>query len=84
MAYNAPTCRRCGARIQWRKTPAGKWMPLDEGVVEIELDPQGKTTVVDDQGKVLRGNKSQTPNAWGRVPHWSTCPNANEFRRAKA
>lgn len=80
-AYNAPTCRRCGKRIQWRMMPSGKWMPLDEGVIEIELDPQGNITVVDDHGKVLRGNKSQTPNACGRVTHWSTCPYANEFRR---
>jgi hypothetical protein len=85
VSYKQAVCAKCGKPIQWRKTPAGKWMPLDVGIVEIRLDPKGKTIVCDDYGKMLRGTRvyEGEADAWGRVPHWGTCPNADEFRRKK-
>lgn len=45
---NSGKCKSCRAEIAWYLTPAGKYIPLDEGTL---------------------------------VPHWSTCPRANEHRK---
>lgn len=41
----AVTCRGCGLYIEWVKTKAGKWMPID---------PEG-VTVVTREGEVVKG-----------------------------
>lgn len=81
-------CKKCGASIifiQSEKT--GKWMPCDEGLVEFRagngLDYED--WVVNDKGEMIRctfdfqGN----PDGLARIPHWATCPFADEFRRRK-
>ena len=73
-------CKKCPAEIDWCRTEGGQWMPVDPGYNErgnlIELDdrgPQGETIVSpatlfnDDPGR-------------RRMPHWATCPNAEEFK----
>ena len=80
----ASTCKSCGAPIIWVQTPAGKWMPLDEGLVPYRQNDSGKSSVVDDHGVVIRCDivtDGSIPTGLARVPHWSTCPNADKHRR---
>jgi hypothetical protein len=37
-------CRSCGAPVEWRKTPAGKWCPYDAGTdtSHFQTCPQAK------------------------------------------
>lgn len=47
-------CKSCGAPIVWVKTPAGSWMPCDEGLHPYKKDSHGKDVVVTDKGEVVR------------------------------
>ena len=81
----AATCKSCGAPIVWTQTPAGKWMPLDEGLVPYRQNDTGKSLVVDDRGTVIRCDivtDGSVPTGMARFPHWSTCPNADSHRRS--
>jgi hypothetical protein len=58
------------------KTAKGKWLPLDaapvadDGVILLEQTLWGETT-----GRVV-------PRGTGtHIPHWATCPDADEHRR---
>lgn len=50
---NKATCRGCGARIVWIKTPAGKAMPCDPSPVYYKADPEGKDRIVKRRGEVV-------------------------------
>ena len=50
---NKATCRGCGARIVWIKTPAGKAMPCDPAPVYYKATPDGKDKVVTTRGEVV-------------------------------
>lgn len=67
-------CKKCKAEIVWVETPAGKLMPCDPGEVfaQTAVTPGGEVFKAESGGKV-----------WGLVPHWATCPNADEFRKPK-
>jgi len=54
------------AKIRWARTKAGKHLPLDAATTRI--------AVLDEAGNVA----SITA---GHVPHWATCPTADEHRR---
>ena len=82
------TCSKCGARIVWLKTPKGKWMCADEGLVPYRRNPEGKSILVNDYGEMIRcdtypAEKGLAEHGMARVPHWATCPNAEDFQRAK-
>ena len=87
----ASTCRKCNAPIIWLKTPAGKWMPADEGLVPYRQGPEGKQYVVTDRGELIRCTileegdlqPGEFPTGMARVPHWATCPYADDFKRGK-
>lgn len=80
------TCRGCGAPIVWIKTPAGKSMPCDASpVLYIKGGPD---KIVRANGEVVAGViiKDGLPDLGavdgvGYVPHWSTCPKADSFRK---
>ena len=63
------TCKGCGAEIIWRKMISGKVMPVDA---------EGVTVVIEHYDDL-------TENRWfttiGYVPHWSTCPKADNFKK---
>jgi len=50
------TCKRCGAPIVFIKTPKGKWMPCNEGLVEYKAgsSPDYDDVVVNDKGEVIK------------------------------
>lgn len=79
----AATCRKCNAPIVWIQTPKGKWMPCDEGLVEYHTDMCGKELAVADDGSVIRCSLdfNGPPTGLARVPHWKTCPFADDFRK---
>jgi hypothetical protein len=63
-------CKKCEARIIWVRTENDKNMPLDAKKVRI--------AVLDhDQAVVERYVE-------GHVPHWATCPAADDFRKQES
>lgn len=79
------TCKKCGATIIFIKTPNGKWMPCDEGLVEYHKGdtPDFEDVVVDDKGEIIKCtfDFQCDPDGLARIPHWATCPYADDFRR---
>lgn len=69
-------CRSCGAPVRWVPTEAGRSMPLDaepsdRGNVELRA---GVAVVVDPDQPTLTGEPRY-------VAHFSTCPDADRWRR---
>ena len=59
------TCKACGKPIVWIRTTKGKSMPCDAEPVAY---------------KEIKGGKEKMTGV-GYIPHWSTCPQANSFRK---
>lgn len=79
-------CKDCGAEIIWIKTKAGKNMPCDATPIWYIADPAGKGRLVTEAGETIRctfAENTETATGWGYIPHWSTCPAAEHFRRNK-
>lgn len=77
-------CRKCGAPILFvRSAKNGKWLPLNEGLVEYKADEDGEDLVVNQIGEVIRCTFEFQcrPDGLARIPHWATCPYADDFRR---
>lgn len=86
-------CRGCGAPIEWIKTQAGKYMPVDQEPVVVILGAGTDKFITDEgqtiQGKalkdgdtVIRGRGSaKTTDTVAFVPHWATCPRSRDFHR---
>jgi len=78
-------CRSCGAPVLWAVTTSGRRIPLDaapapDGAIVatgryVPTD-RGATmeVVVDRQASLL-----DVEARW--VPHWATCPHADDWRR---
>lgn len=77
-------CRGCGAPIVFVKTAAGKSMPCNPGRVPFWAKQRGSGKVVTIAGDVIScefdGPRS-TVTGFGYVSHFSTCPNADKFRK---
>ena len=67
----------------WLRTPRGKMMPADAALRAYRENPQGKNNVVNELGEVIKCDLQfdGEPTGMARLPHWATCPNADEFRR---
>lgn len=78
-------CKKCGAPIFWVISPAGKWIPCDEGLIPYKQKEDGKDYVVSDDGLVIRCDLKfeGLPTGLARTAHWATCPYADSFRRKK-
>ncbi len=83
-------CKSCGAPIVWIKTQNGKNMPCDADAVEYQENYKGKSTVVTEDGRVIKatiidraggGFLSPVIDGKGYIPHWATCPHAAQHRR---
>lgn len=80
------TCKKCGANIVFvRSAKTGKWMPLDEGLVEYKAGngEDYEDIVVNDKGEVIHCtfDFQCEPDGLARIPHFVTCPYADYFRR---
>lgn len=69
-------CTGCGQPINWIKTDKGKWMPID---TEITTSNGNDILYVDE----LTGFKKLPAGRKGYKSHFSTCPDAKNFRRKK-
>ena len=79
-------CKGCGASIVWITTAKGKSMPCDATAVYYKMNASGKAKIITPNGVVITCDIVTTPDiadGIGYVPHWSTCPYANNFRKAK-
>lgn len=75
MAY----CRKCGERIDFVKTPKGKWLPVNpERRRGWEFPKEGRVTLVTPEGRIIN---DPSPTEEGYIAHWATCPNAEDFRK---
>jgi len=82
-----PTCKRCGAPIDFIRTPAGKYMPVQPRGVYAKADAAGKRLALDMEGRVLRvaeAAKDDPEAIIVRFPHWEFCPGAEEMRKPQA
>lgn len=74
-------CRSCGTKIDWIKTITGKNMPLDPDYIQYSEAKQGDVLVTDG-GVVYKVDHSKDlPSVKGRVSHFATCPDANNWRK---
>lgn len=78
----AAFCGACKERIIWAKTTAGRSMPLNP-----DPSPDGNVMLIEGVATVLGKHTSEDVRLSGSEPlyvaHWSTCPNAADFRKAK-
>ena len=87
---NSATCRSCKADIIWAKTARGKKIPLDAvasdepGPNQFWLKGDGRHLIayyIDRHHQALR---AQNRDPGGYVSHFSTCPNADDHRKAES
>lgn len=77
------TCKACGAPIVWVQSPAGKFIPCDEGLIAYKQDEAGTDVLISDRGEYIkcRLHFDGWPTGMARRPHWATCPFADKFKR---
>lgn len=78
-------CRSCKRAIYWAFTDKGRRMPLDVAEVTFTT-PKVWELSVDDDGTPRAREFSPLLPAEGctlHVPHWATCPDADEWRNRK-
>lgn len=77
-------CKSCGAEIIWIKTANGKSMPCDPDQTTYVEAKDGKDTIITANGQVLKciltGDMRRVTGI-GYIPHWATCPSAEQHRR---
>ena len=70
-------CRGCGESIGFvRSKKNQKWLPVDPQ--QVSGDEIEKDTIITEDGVIL---KNPPKDEVGYVPHWDSCPNAEEFRK---
>lgn len=78
------TCKKCLADIIWIKTMGGKPIPCNSTpIYYIEKPKSGRKRIVTPNGEVISCEYTDDPvkaTGTGFVPHWATCPFADEFR----
>ncbi len=76
-------CRSCDAVIDWIKTPGGKNMPVEGDYIKFDDLSVGEV-IISDSGNVYKKQADQRmPSVKGRISHFATCPNANDWRNKK-
>ena len=79
-------CRGCGAPIRFIGTAGGKSIPVDPDAVLYWQRAKAKGKVVTPNGELISCDfegDPNTPTGTGYVPHWATCPKADQFRRGR-
>lgn len=80
------TCSKCGKRIIWIKTKAGKNMPCDPAFVHYVEQKGGKDRIVLSNGDVVVGtvqDYAENTSGYGYISHFATCEAAKMFRRKR-
>lgn len=80
-------CRSCNARIAWQESRRGKRMPLDPDWLSVARadpkHPEAERVVLASSGEVISAVRLDPRDESGlraRVPHWATCPAADQHR----
>ena len=79
-----PKCRYCGADIVFVRTTLGRSMPCDATLRSYREDPRGPLKIVTPDGKVISARGvagDEAAHGVGYIPHWATCPGADQARR---
>lgn len=78
------TCRSCGAKIDWIELQSGKKMPVDPELVS-SADCEHGDVIVTEMGQVRKIDHSKNDYEIldGYVSHFSTCPDADDWRKKK-
>jgi hypothetical protein len=66
-------CRSCGARIVWAITLNGAKAPINDGFKTLETK----------KFKIQSGVEVEIIAVSNNAAHFSTCPQANQFKRRK-
>lgn len=77
-------CKSCGAPIMWAHLPSGKIMPVNIEPTTYWERKGAKGKIVTSYGKVVSCDFEGDPNTatgFGYIPHWATCPNADQHRK---
>lgn len=74
------TCKSCNAEIEWVETMHGRAMPLDVGPAPA-LATRGIFAVVAGKARTYTPEDARLVRE-RRVSHFSTCPNADEWRKS--
>lgn len=77
-------CRGCGAPIVWIRTAGGKNMPCDPERILYRQRNGAAGKIVAPNGEVLScdvGVEPEEATGAGYISHFSTCPQAQKFRR---
>lgn len=84
-------CRSCGVAIEWAKTEAGRWIPVDPEPVpggnlkidRTEWPPRAKVISKGEGALQLlleADGESEEGEVLGHVSHFVSCPQAREWR----
>lgn len=69
-------CKYCGQEILWIRTPEGKQMPCDPGLVAYKRREKAKGRIVTKNGEVVAamiGINISSADGLGYEPHWARC-----------
>ena len=78
------TCKGCGARVIWLQTANQKMMPCDPHSVGYKEREKASGKILTQDGRIESCDFTNEPGApTGHIPHWATCPKAEEFKRRK-
>lgn len=82
-------CRSCGKSIHWIELKSGKMMPCDDTFItpaeanigDVLVTESGRVVQVDKEAKYAEAMCGV--HCGGYVSHFSTCPQAGEWRKPK-
>jgi len=72
----AAYCQYCGKMIAFEKTKKGKQMPVDTPSVWYKPDSNGKDTILNDNGEIVKGwilKEKAAGLSVGYRPHFISC-----------
>lgn len=78
-------CRSCGASIEWVKLKSGKFHPCDPEEIQLN-DCDDGDKLVTHLGEIVvvnDGTRAASGGVAGMVSHFSTCPQADDWRKNK-
>lgn len=79
-------CKACGAKIRWIRTVAGKNMPVEPDLEDIDSFDEGDSLVTEGGITYRKGTDfaERHPDVMmAYIPHWAVCPKGDDFRRQK-
>lgn len=74
-------CRSCDQKIEWVKLKSGKNHPVDLDYIAHDEARDGDRLVTDGGNIIVVDLSNSFPNIKGRISHFATCPQADDWRR---